>query len=373
MKVMKEIKKVMITGDIFRANKFGEPSQDININWLYQILQNPIKLAASCEVNKVLFSKKKDSLTNCAYEMIGEEVSIDAWAKLFYLNNFNNEFLQHIWLQFRQAIVVAFELPEILRVAFEQLGIIYVDIIIHPIRFLDDVIFGIRSNNIKISETLQNYMLSEEKILLNAGIVMASMSRLKRLEIPGSAVIFAGQTADDKVLIEDGKFLKISDFLDNFSQITRDFDTLIIKPHPYSSNPFEAISISRLFDRCLTTNENFYYLLSHDNIEAVYSISSSTSVEANYLGKQGYHFAQYPFNFAKKWEISEFKKGSFIPIDDVILSADFWRNILDPILSTTAPTGYQLPKKPNRIRTSLRNFWGFNFVDTDIICQLYDR
>lgn len=113
--------------------------------------------------------------------------------------------------------------------------------------------------------------------------------------------------------------------------------------------------------------------MSHDNIEAVYSISSSTSVEAKYLGKQGYHLADYPFRFTEEVDEAEFKFGSFFTVDDAIFSADFWRKVLSPLVDTTTVTGITIPKKANRVRTSLRSFWGFNFVDTDIICQLYDK
>ena len=157
------------------------------------------------------------------------------------------------------------------------------------------------------------------------------------------------------------------------SAVAAKYDTLIIKAHPYSSDPFEATSISRLFENCLVVNNNFYFLMSHENIEAVYSISSSTSIEAQYLGKQGYHLTDYPFRFTEEFNDAEFKIGSFITVDDVIFSADFWRKILNPLVNTTPATGVTIPKKPNRIRTSLRSFWGFNFVDTDIICQLYNN
>ncbi len=365
--------QIIITGDIFRANHTGHGSQDVNINWLHAAINPSLKLATSLPVEKHLFSKEDISLTKSGYRMIDEEISLQAWAKLFKFEQFSEEFLMSIWLNLRNSIVIAFELPEILRFAFDKLGIPFVDIIIHPVRFLDDIIFGIKSNNREISQLLCQYIVPEEAILMQAGIVMASMNRLRRLNIQGKAALFAGQTTDDKVLIHNDKFHRVSDFLDKFVEISTQYDTLLIKAHPYSSDPFEAISISRLFKNCLTVTDNFYYLMSHDNIEAVYSISSSTSIEAKYLGKEGYHFANYPFRFVDDFNEAEFKLGSFFTVDDVIFSADFWRKVLSPLVLTSPLTGIKIPKKPNRIRTSLRNFWGFNFVDTDIICDLYKK
>jgi hypothetical protein len=366
-------KQIKFTGDIFRVSYHQRPTQDGNIKWLYHALKNPLQLATSLPVTTELFSKQDISLVSSGYRMIDENISMDAWPKLFYHQDFSEEFLQQVWLNFRNSIVIAFELPELLKSALDNLNIPFIDIIIHPIRFLDDLVFGIRSNNREISQLLHNYLIPEESILIQAGIVMASMNRLKRLDISGKVALFAGQTSDDKVLINDGKFHKVSNFLDKFSEISDSYDTLIIKSHPYSLDPFEAISISRLFNNCITVTDNFYYLMSHENIEAVYSISSSTSIEARYLGKEGHHLAKYPFRFTDNFNEGEFQLGSFFTVDDVIFSADFWRKILAPLVSTTSMTKVKIPKKANRIRTSLRSFWGFNFVDTDIICEIYNK
>jgi hypothetical protein len=366
-------KQIKFTGDIFRVSYHQRPTQDGNIKWLYHALKNPLQLATSLPVTTELFSKQDISLVSSGYRMIDENISMDAWPKLFYHQDFSEEFLQQVWLNFRNSIVIAFELPELLKSALDNLNIPFIDIIIHPIRFLDDLVFGIRSNNREISQLLHNYLIPEESILIQAGIVMASMNRLKRLDISGKVALFAGQTSDDKVLINDGKFHKVSNFLDKFSEISDSYDTLIIKSHPYSLDPFEAISISRLFNNCITVTDNFYYLMSHENIEAVYSISSSTSIEARYLGKEGHHLAKYSFRFTDNFNEGEFQLGSFFTVDDVIFSADFWRKILAPLVSTTSMTKVKIPKKANRIRTSLRSFWGFNFVDTDIICEIYNK
>lgn len=370
---MSAINRFVVTGDVFRPNQQGNAGQDININWLYAAVQQPLRLATTHPVEKALFSKQPTSLTRSAYSMLEEPISTQAWAKLFHWKQLTQEFLQYVWLVFRKTIVIAFELPEVLRSAFEKLGIIYVDIIVHPVRFLDDVIFGIRSNHPEIAQALYHYVIPEESILLSSGMVLATMARLKPLPIRGKAVLFAGQTTDDKVLIHGDRFFKPSDFVDRFVELAAQYDTVLIKPHPYSREPFDAISISRLIDNCVVVKDNFYYLMAQDNVEAVYSISSSTSIEAQYLGKAGHHFAEYPFAFSDRWSQEDFKAGAFTAVDDVIFSADFWRHILSPVMSTTQASGIRLPKKPNRIRSSLRNFWGFNFVDTDIICDLYKK
>lgn len=368
-----QYQKIIFTGDIFRSNHLGNGSQDININWLYSALKPCLELATSLPIEKELFSRSDASLTQSGYQMIESDVSLEGWAKLFKHKQIDQTFLMNVWLSFKNSIVIAFEIPEVLKYALDILGIPFIDIIIHPVRFLDDIIFGIRSNNREVYQLFQQYILPEESILIQAGIVMASMSRLNRLNFSGKAALFAGQTTDDKVLINQDKFYRVSDFIDKLAEVSANYDTLLIKAHPYSLDPFEAISISRLFDNCSIVSDNFYYLMSHDNIEAVYSISSSTSVEAKYLGKQGYHLANYPFRFTEEVDEAEFKIGSFFTVDDAIFSADFWRKVLSPLVSTSPLTNIRLAKKSNRIRTSLRSFWGFNFVDTDIICDLYKK
>ncbi len=155
----------------------------------------------------------------------------------------------------------------------------------------------------------------------------------------------------------------MEDFIEPLEDALRRMDAVIIKPHPNYPNSKDIAVLQRLSRRCTIRNENFYYLMSHENVEAVYSISSSTSIEAQALGKAGHHLHTYPFQFIESDSIA-YDTSRFVPMENPFTFPDFWQNVLDAFgLHAKSTAVDKLPPKPNRLRTSLRSFWGFEFVE----------
>lgn len=358
-------KKIIITGDIFRPNEYGDSAQNPNIIWLYEALKKQLKLATGRSVTNELFEKDMDSLTSKAFNLLKAKPTIESWTKLYCLESIDS-LLQYIWLLFKGSLVVGFELPDILKRAFNLLNITYVDIVIHPVRFLNDIIFGISSNNKYVAQEISSFSIPEEVFHVEAGMVSATMSRLPRLnEIKGKTVIIAGQTSDDRSTVRDGKIVRLSSFRKEIYEACRSADTVLFKPHPYwySQYDYDFLKVIRSDIQLIT--DNFYYLLSHEEISAVCSISSSTSIEAKYFDKSGIHFSKYEWTLSNDF-CQHFDNSTqlYFAIDDFVFSADFWRNILASVCSVTAISGATVMKKENRLRNSLRSFWGYDFLNS---------
>ncbi len=106
----------------------------------------------------------------------------------------------------------------------------------------------------------------------------------------------------------------------------------------------------------------------HDAIQAVYSISSSTVLEAKYWGKQSEYFFQNPFDLAEEGD-GTYSDRRYLPVFTGYLNPAFWADILGETVDVVTGIDVTVPDKPNRLRASLQNFWGYGALDIDILLK----
>jgi len=363
------ISKIIVTGDFLRPNNEGNSSQNININWFYYATRHALSRATSLPVERYLFSLSAESLTSKLYRWHRLGMSIDSWANLYFREPDERD-IGAMWAHFHGALVVGFELPYFVKKAFSLAGIIFIDVVVHPVRFMDDLIFGFQSNSAQVLRDSSEYTVYEEDIYSQAGLVQAAMSRLPRKSgFRFGAGLFAGQTDDDKVLIRNGKFIDPFGERKSIAVSLSGYPQVLIKPHPYGKIHKSILLISRTMINAKIVEDNFYFLLSHDEVEDVVSFCSSTSIEARYFGKNGKMIFDYPYNFLFGGEnIEDHIKSDpflsvYVSLNAPFYNADFWRKILKSIMPVTGINGRGGFIKPNRFRISLRSFWGFDFVE----------
>jgi len=351
------INRIVVTGDFLRLNKNRASSQEINIRWLHNFIAPALDLVLDFPMNRLVFESDPRSLSSRIYAVNRLEPRLESWARLFNKRPQSRE-LALMYDYFDGALVVAFEMPEILRAALGQMEIGYIDFTIHPARFLDDLLFGVRSNLPGVDEALQPWVVCEEEIHVGAGLAMASVGRLRRLPCCDGVddiALFAGQTTDDKVLIKNGKLLDPELFLDECAEISASHSKVLVKPHPLERESSIIKMLTRLFSNTQLVDNNFYYLLSHENLNTVYSLTSSTSIEAAYFGKRGVHLSDYPYQFTS----DKAHGGVYLTIQAEMYSTRFWMSVLDSAnIPRKACKAIDLPFRRNRTRDSLRSYWG---------------
>ncbi len=359
---MEPVNRIFITGDFLRTNIKGGSSQNINIRWLYNLIKPSLELTTNLKVSPIYFEQNADCLGNKIFKVNSLEPNFNSWLSLFHKDPSPRE-LAILYECFTESFVIAFELPELVRKAFDSLDIPYLDFTIHPARFLDDLVFGVRSNVFGLAKALESWVIFDEEIHIAAGLALASLSRLAT--IPSCAdgeniALFACQSNDDKVLIRNGHIMKADEFMEEFSEMSDNHEKVLVKPHPYvRDNPINT-TLTRLFPNTELVEINFYHLMAHDAISHVYSLTSSTSIEAAYFGKTGKHFARYPYAFSD----SNAANGHFLSIGPDFYHPDFWTGVL-ALLDVKINKIRQLPlhTSRNRMRRSLRNFWGADIFD----------
>lgn len=365
---MQVIDKFIITGDLFRVNSDNVFFQDRNIKWLYNLIKPALEMCSNFRVDLLCNSTEgKNPLSRAFYKARGLEINLKNWAILYDSIPTDRE-IALVHQKFSKSLVITFEMPENLKKALDFLDIPYIDFTIHAVRFMDDLIFGLRTNITGLEASVSRWTVSDDEIKLSAGLAMATLGQLPVIAefLPYENVgVFCGQTMDDKVLIKNGSFIEVEDMLDYFSDMCLRHDKIFVKPHPFSKENKMILALTRLFKNTHLINKNFYHILSQENVSTIYSVNSSTSIEAAFLGKNGIHFSLYPYFFSEKFATG----GSFLSIKPDIFDPNFWEAILSDFKVNTKKSSVNsvvystLPPMRNRIRYSLQSFWGADVFD----------
>lgn len=366
--------RLVVTGDILRPVEGAcRPSQATNIGWLFQILRRP--LARATGIVPELLVWNADGIggfdTPRFFRLHDEPVSLGGWARLFGRRELTPTGLTQLLAHVADSLVIGYEMPPVLRAGLQALGVPFVDVVLHPARYLDDVFLGFATDRPELFEGLLAARLGDDELYDEAALLLAGLKRRPPKLPPDVDLLLAGQTETDRSVIgEDGAFLSLADFADPLQALVSDRPRVLFKPHPYAKGDFGIFASGLRHHAIVDTRENFYALLASEQIETVCSVSSSTSIEARYFDKKAIFLHRPPFELVDDGDTG-FAPHRYVAVKDAFLGADFWRRVLAPLLPVSAADGRRPPARPNQLRTSLRMFWGFNAVSTDIVVEQY--
>ena len=258
---------------------------------------------------------------------------------------------------------IGYEMPPYLARLLDRLAIPYLDIRIHPIRFLDDLIFAVRASHAPTQQALRGFCVSESSVLITAGLREAMCRHIGNASVPPHTLLVLGQRRFDSTQITGGAFYDASHHEAAIRRICAGHDAIILKPHPLDT-AHSLLTVTAAAPNAIgVVNDNIYRMLAVPEITAVLSVSSSVAYEAAYFGKTVHSLAPLPVQLA--WRDQPIEPGQHASLDEVVLSIDFWREILAPHTDVTSPDGIRLAAKPNRLRLALDSFWNFNQIDSD--------
>jgi len=371
------IKRVIVSGDFLRPSRgVQRPSQHHNIQWLHHLVGNQIAEATGLPVEMVAWCHDvvaKGRLTQASIQAIygthSIPLSIDGWAALYDLPEVSEEFDAFIAWLFHDSVAVFFELPKVVERVLARHGIPYVDLTIHPVRFLDDIYLGFRASTAAMQASLDAFRLPEPFIRAMAGIQKAAAGRRYTYECPPNSMLLLLQVRDDKTQISDGRFIGAGDCLEPIVACAARHSRCLLRPHPFDRDNPHMPLLKASIPNLVTTDENYYRLLSLDQIATVASLSSGTCIEAPYFGKTETYFFKKPYLLPAEGKPAG--PDEYVGVYDAFLNPDFWREVLSSACPVTRRDGVEIPRKPNRLRQSLRDFWRFNEIDSDILVEQY--
>ncbi len=366
-------RRIIVSGDFLRPGEDGvSPTQHFNIQWCRDLLKVQLEAATGLPVEMLAW--KHDSVVSGRldkaaianiYANIGLPCSVNSWAQIYNETALPDRVQAYLAELFYDSLVVAFELPPYLEGVLRSNGIPFVDLMVHPVRFLDDVFLGARSSDPSVNEEIARFAISEEFVKVVAGLQSAGARRdIGFAPRPDSALVLL-QTRFDRTQIRKGRFCNVETFVAEIARIAAEHDVVYLKEHPFDRNLPQSEALRRRFRNIEMTTENVYRLMACDTLAHVVSLSSSAGIEARYFGKRSTFLLQEPSRFALDGQVPS--GSEFVGVFDAFLTPDFWRTILQPLTPVTRASGVRVPFKPNRLRTSLRNFWNFNEIDTDLL------
>ncbi len=359
-------KSIVVTGDCLRPYADGslDGSND-QIRWLHRLIEHQLLLATGLRPRRLILDQNAGIDAHDFYRRHGIVDRLNGWASLYDGATLRRELAGLYEPHVRDSVVVGFELPPYLRQVLSDLRVPYVDLWIHPIRFLDDLVFGVRASDPTADAAIRRQAIGEDEVWMTAGLRRATVATGPRSYLEPETTLYVAQARMDKSQVRNGRFVDVGAFDDELRRLMAAPGPWLVKPHPYDPDHPLTSRIRELRPQARTVTDNAYHLLAQDEITRVVSLNSSSAIEARYFGKA------VTMLIPPVIEVGYRNGGGpYWTLDHRILDPDFWRQVLAPIVATTPQDGYRLTPKPNRFRTSLHSFWGFQQIDTDIFVTL---
>ncbi|MGG5821035.1 hypothetical protein [Falsiroseomonas sp. HW251] len=357
------MRRIVLTGDLLRPqDEAFKPAQTGNILWLHRLLRRPIAAATALEVQVLAWAPNPGSGaipfdTPRFYGAAGATADIPGWIALFDAAVLPTDAAALLAQALDgAALVIGFELPNLLKRALTAFGIPWVDLNIHPYRFCADLLFAVQTTHPDIVAALRAHHAEDAAFAPQADL-LAAMTVKVPIDPPiEEETLVVGQTRVDRSLIAEGRLLDLRDFAAPFHAAIGE-GRILFKSHPYNPDGFGLHDIGLPLRRIRESGENAYVLMAQDSVRRVVGVSSSLVAEAAFFGKEGIFLGHPPFRIPASR--AGFEPGMHASVVDAWLSADFWRDLLAPVVAVTPRDGVRPALPPNSLRNALRQFWGW--------------
>jgi len=358
------ISGVTIIGDLWRPDGHGDPGGvDQPTIWLYNAVKRQVVLACGLPVS-VLSTRHLPEWTAALTAERPREESALHWAAGFEDLSDRSAFDRHVMPRLHKQFCIGYELPPCLIAMFEVARIPYVDIRIHPVRFLDDLLFAVHSPDADTGAELLCMAVAESEVIAIAGLREAMCQMISSSSLPDDTMVVLGQRPMDATQIIGGRFYDATEQVDEITRLCHSHRAVLLKPHPQEREHSLLIVAAGVANNIVgVTDDNLYRLLSVPQVTAVLTVNSSAVHEVPYFGKQLHALAALRLRIG--WRGDSACPGQYASLDDRVLTPDFWRTVLAPHTPVTLADGVRLAAKPNRLRIALDSFWNFQEIDTD--------
>jgi hypothetical protein len=363
-------RRIVFTGDHLRTTG-ARPSATTETRWLANLLGYQVSLACPQAGIEVHTWDQPDAsfYGDQFYALNGMTPDLPDWARLVDARELTGEAAAYLAKALDGAVVIGNNLTNFQLRFLNELGTPYLDFLIHPARFLDDIFFAVRTNSPAMLRVLREQAYPEEMIRLQAAIHQAGLLRPQLAAIPPGSGLFAAQHGIDKSLVLDGRFQDIEDYRDGIAAFLERHTYVYVKPHPHARQTAPAIALLRALagdtQRIRVIRDNIYALIVNPNISEVCGISSCAVYEAGYFGKPVTFLstARPELYAADDQGLDPFK---YVAVYDAFFNPAFWSRLLSSVCEVRPCRGMELPSKSNRLRNSLQLYWGYSFLDWEV-------
>jgi hypothetical protein len=357
---------VVVVGDLLRPDGAGRPGgTDRATRWLWNAVKRSVYLATG-RTTELLIATSTPPLYEWI-ESLRTPASADTyWASIHAQLPWSEARDPHILERLRHRFCIGYEMPPWLMLLMDEHAVPYVDVRLHPIRFMDDLKFAVRASHADTQAALLESAVAESEVMVTAGLNEAMCQFISQARLPDNTLLVAGQRRFDSTQIFDGGFYDAGPQAAEIHAICARYAGVVLKPHPFDRNHSLLVVAASAPCRVLgVIDDNIYRMMAQPQISAVLTVNSGVAYEAPYFGKRVHALA--PLTVRPAWRGAAADAASHASLDDVVLTPDFWRTVLAPHTCVTASDGMRLRPKPNRLRIALDSFWNYQQIDTDRI------
>jgi hypothetical protein len=359
------IQGVTVIGDVLRPDGSGRPGGvDRPTVWLFDAIKRQVHLACGLPID-VITTHGFPALRAWFDATRSPSSAHRHWALSYRELPSTGEPRDILVPRLQGRFCVGYEMPPWLRHLLHSLAVPYIDLRLHPVRFLDDLLFAVRTSDPDTQAALLATAEPESSVIITPGLREAMCHMISEATVPPGTLIVIGQRPLDCSQIIDGEFFDALPRAAEIRAICEGFPAVLLKPHPLEPDHSLLEIAAGASNVVGVTRDNLYRLMSLPQIAAILTVNSSAAYEAPYFNKPVRRLAPLPIGLGWRGALDE--TDLYASLNDRVLTVDFWREVLAPFTPVTASDGVLLPPKPNRLRIALDSFWNFQEIDTDRI------
>lgn len=362
--------QVVFTGDLLRPFAHGSEWESAtwkNIRWLQALVAPHLERLgvdhSSLTWDPQLHPKKSTYFDAPAlYDRLGLELGMARWTTLASLKSAPEALIDQLAPAVKDAIVIGYEMPDVMLDALTELGVPYIDVVLHAVRFMPDLIFAMRTNHPELHESLSFNTVQEADILSRAADIKAKAAWMPAPvdAAPGSLVIF-GQVHGDRSLVatDGGGFCSLESHLQELVELCHAHAHAYFKPHPYDVHESPSVRAIRHIGSVEFTSANAYHLMAQDNIRTIAALNSSCLFEARYFDKEVVRFKHCLYDFDADHGPRGGLPGALLSQTPSWLDAAFWGELLS---LEAVPSLAVAQWMPDRLRRTMNADWGYGQI-----------
>lgn len=325
--------KIIYTQDFLRVNEseknlFNTPFKG-HLRWLKVLVGEIIAEALCIESFDILHGDEggANSLRWKVFRELDMPFSIESWSYMYEDMEVSDSLSNNIQGKFEGALIISYESSPALLKQYDNLGLQYLDFSIHPIRYLEDYVFGIRTNIDSLRIELQKYIISETICRNQARVYRAKASKIPVFEnIPEGSVLFVGQMGIDSSLIENKRMIDLEDVKEYLVESARLFPRVYYKRHPHNKSFSQLNDFIEKQKNIELGDWNIYDCLGSGVFAQIRSISSGTLYEARYFGCDTKRLT----TARNYYDITEADDNlTYYGVLKLPMEVDFWKAIFD--------------------------------------------
>lgn len=365
------IERIIISGDFLRPRVEGDTTFNFHekrINKYYDFFKYQLEEATGLPVEKLNTDNTKINPA-VFYDFCGLKYSDDKeWLKIYDYNDISEDCLDYFKKYIKNSIVIYIEMPLIFKKMHNILSIPYIDLTVHPVRFLDDHMFGFSTNEKSIFDRIKLYQVDERLFYMQANMIKAIVD-YNPLPIQENSALIAGQTNVDKALYSNGRCLSIMDFASKIEEMGQKYDCVYYKAHPYNRELRDIHNFFKKYDfvKLCPSDWNTYKMLANPNLKKVYAITSGVLYEAKYFEKESESLYK-PYLHLDYRHDCEYSEDTYLSIYNDFINPSFWKNILQGVIETNLLCpNIDFDFRPNRVRATFNDYWAYTELDPTII------